>query len=75
MPFEDHPVERVDHARDRLAMQIDETVHSCPVAVVHPIVRLEILALQVKSRRPRDRRLWLRPAGRAMENTTSTVVG
>src|SRR5688500_14794814 len=23
-------------------MQIDETVHGCPVAVVHPIVRLEI---------------------------------
>jgi hypothetical protein len=42
MPFEDHPVERVDHARDRLAMQIDETVHSCPVAVIHPIVRVEI---------------------------------
>jgi hypothetical protein len=37
------------------------------VAVVHLIVRLEILALQVKSEPPRDRRLWLRPAGRAME--------
>ena len=32
MPFEDHPVERVDHARDRLATQINETVHGCPVA-------------------------------------------
>src|SRR3954465_9026557 len=47
-------------------MQIDETVHGCPVTVVHLIVRLEILALQVKSAPPRDRRLWLRPAGRAM---------
>src|SRR5919112_4161665 len=61
MPFEDHPVERLDHARDRLAMQIDETVHGCPVAVVHLIVRLEILALQVKSGPPRGNRLWLRP--------------
>jgi hypothetical protein len=42
MPLEDHPVERLDHARDWRAMQIDETVHGCPVAVVHPIVRLEI---------------------------------
>src|SRR3954452_11632185 len=42
-------------------MQIDETVHGCPVAVVHLIVRLEILALQVKSAPPRDSRLWLRP--------------
>src|SRR3954454_19275818 len=47
-------------------MQIDETVHGCPVAVVHLIVRLEIVALQVKSGPPRNRRLWLRPAGRAM---------
>ena len=48
-------------------MQIDETVHGCPVvAVVHLIVRLEILAFQVKSGPPRDSRLWLRPAGRAM---------
>src|SRR3954464_442914 len=30
MPFEDHPVERLDHARDGRAMQIDETVHGCP---------------------------------------------
>src|SRR5215218_5813720 len=30
-------------------MQIDETVHGCPVAVVHLIVRVEILVLQVKS--------------------------
>jgi hypothetical protein len=42
-------------------MQIDETVHGCPVAVVHLIVRVEILALQVKSAPPRDSRLWLRP--------------
>lgn len=42
-------------------MQIDETVHGCPVAVVHLIVRLEILALQVKSGPPRGNRLWLRP--------------
>jgi c-di-GMP-related signal transduction protein len=47
-------------------MQIDETVHGCPIAMVHLIVRLKILALQVKSEPPRDRRLWLRPAGRAM---------
>src|SRR3954453_3256647 len=47
-------------------MQIDETVHGCPVAMVHLIVRLEILALQVKSGPPRDRRLGLWPAGRAM---------
>src|SRR3954469_13173216 len=50
-------------------MQINETVHGCPVAVVHPIVRVEILAFQVKSGPPRDRRLWLRPAGRAMMKT------
>jgi hypothetical protein len=31
------------------------------VAVVHLIVRLEILALQVKSGPPRGNRLWLRP--------------
>src|SRR4051812_29327305 len=37
------------------------------VAVVHRIVRLEIPALQVKSGPPRDSRLWLRPAGRAMQ--------
>src|SRR4029450_1627332 len=42
-------------------MQIDETVHGCPVAVVHLIVRLEVLALQVKSGPPRGNRLWLRP--------------
>src|SRR3954471_1706472 len=42
-------------------MQIDETVHGCPVAVVHLIVRVEILALQVKSGPPRGNRLWLRP--------------
>jgi hypothetical protein len=36
------------------------------VAVVHLLVRLEILALQVKSGPSRDSRLWLRPAGRAM---------
>src|SRR3954452_9167418 len=42
-------------------MQIDETVHGCPVAVVHRIVRVEILALQVKSGPPRGNRLWLRP--------------
>jgi hypothetical protein len=47
-------------------MQMDETVHGCPVAVVHPIVGVEIMALQVKSGPPRDRRLWLRPVGRAM---------
>src|SRR4051812_38077417 len=49
-------------------MQIDETVHGCPVAVVHPIVRLEIPALEVKSGPPRDSRLWLRPPGRAMKD-------
>ena len=47
-------------------MQIDETVHGCPVAVVHLIVRLEILALQVKSGPLRGSRLWLRPVGCAM---------
>src|SRR4051794_24722179 len=31
------------------------------IAVVHLIVRLEILALQVKSGPPRGNRLWLRP--------------
>src|SRR6478609_7483744 len=47
-------------------MQIDETVHGCPVAVVHRIVRLEILALQVKSGPLPGSRLWLRPVGCAM---------
>ena len=48
-------------------MQIDETVHGCPVAVVHLIVRLEIPALQVKSGPLPGSRLWLRPVGCAME--------
>src|SRR4051794_4583804 len=56
-------------------MQINETVHGCPVAVVHPIVRVEILALQVKSGPPRDSRLWLRPAGRAMQREDQTDHG
>jgi DNA repair protein RadC len=43
------------------------------VAVVHLVVRVEILALQVKSAPPRDRRLWLRPAGRAMTKEIVTA--
>src|SRR6187551_726214 len=52
-------------------MQIDETVHGCPVAVVHRIVRVEILALQVKSGPLPGSRLWLRPVGCAMIETTN----
>src|SRR3954447_10787872 len=53
-------------------MQIDKTVHGCPVAVVHLIVRLEIQPLQVKPGSPRGNRLWLRPAGRAMHGEAIT---
>src|SRR3954451_16694199 len=38
------------------------------IAVVHLIVRLEILALQVKSGPPRDRPLWLRPQAALWES-------
>src|SRR3954447_24335367 len=55
-------------------MQIDKTVHGCPVAVVHLIVRLEILALQVKSGPPRGNRLWLRPQA-ALWQTHSLAPG
>ena len=44
-------------------MQFEETVHGYPeaVAVVHLLVRLEILSPQVKSGPQRGSRLWLRP--------------
>src|SRR4051812_43184755 len=56
-------------------MQIDETVHGCPVAVVHLIVRVEILALQVKSAPPRDSRLWLRPQAALWKAARRTGTG
>src|SRR3954462_6652428 len=48
------------------------------VAVVHLIVRLEILALQVKSGPPRDRPLWLRPQAAlwmALRNSSRASAG
>src|SRR3954463_4218832 len=56
-------------------MQIDETVHGRPVAVVHLIVRLQILALQVKSGPPRGNRLWLRPQAALWQSRASQKSG